>query len=131
MLSGRAQCEEDAQQLRDSLQTLKEEMLKIQADIDVSAQREKELRHQCEDVTQQRHSLHSELERSEADRNQLVAFFEERDMKVNLKLSFLFYFFSSSLFMIPVCISSSDSSGLSQFISQLSRFGGCGRWLAF
>lgn len=107
LLSGRAQCEQDAQQLRDVLQTLKEEMLTIQADLDVSAQKENELRHQCEDVTQQLRSLHSELKRSEVDRRQLVASLEERDMKVNLKLLYIFFLFF--MIKIPVCISSSQS----------------------
>ncbi|XP_017280085.1 centromere-associated protein E isoform X2 [Kryptolebias marmoratus] len=82
LLSGRTRCERDAQQLRDLLQTSKEEMLKIQADLDVSAGREKELKQQCDDVTQQLDLLHSELERSEAERSQLVAFLEERDVKL-------------------------------------------------
>lgn len=67
---------------RDVLQTSKEEVLKVQADLDVSAQREKELKQQCDDSMQQLDLLHSKLEQSEAEMSKLIAFLEERDAKV-------------------------------------------------
>ena len=75
LLSAQAQCQEEAQQLRESLQMSEEENLRIRAELCAAAQREKELSQQCDDVTQQLDSLHSE-------RSQPLACIEERDLKV-------------------------------------------------
>lgn len=103
LLSNQAQSEQDTQELRDVLQTSKEEVLKVQADLGVCVQREKELKQQCDDATQQLDLLHSELEQSEAERSKLFAFLEERDAKVSF---------------VSCChICSTDRSGLAQYIN--------------
>ncbi|XP_073334857.1 centromere-associated protein E [Pagrus major] len=82
LLSTQAQCQEEAQQLRDFLQTSQDEILKIQADFSAAALREKELSEQCADVTQQLDSLRSDLERSDAEKGQLMATMEEMVYKL-------------------------------------------------
>lgn len=83
LLSTQAQCQEEAQQLRDSLQTSQDEILKIRADFSAAALREKELSQQCADVTQQLDSLRSDLERRDAEKSQLTATIEETGLKVS------------------------------------------------
>ncbi|KAI3364122.1 hypothetical protein L3Q82_010799, partial [Scortum barcoo] len=83
LLSAKAQCQEEAQQLRDSLQASQDEVLKIQTDLSAAALREKELSQRCADVTQQLDSLHSELEHSDAEKSQLKAATEETLLKLN------------------------------------------------
>ncbi|KAM9339637.1 LOW QUALITY PROTEIN: centromere-associated protein E [Symphorus nematophorus] len=82
LLSSQAQCQEEAQQLRDSLQTSQEEIVKIQADFSAAALREEELRQQCADVTQQLDSLRSDWEHTDAERSQLTATIEEKGLKL-------------------------------------------------
>ncbi len=86
LLSAQAQCQEEAQQLRDSLQTSHDEILKIQADLSAAVLREKELSQQCADVTQQLDSLRSDLEHSDAEKSQLTATAEETLLKVSYGL---------------------------------------------
>ncbi|XP_071334455.1 centromere-associated protein E isoform X8 [Trachinotus anak] len=83
LLSARAQCQDEAQQLRGSLQTSQDQVLKIQADLSAANQREADLRQQCADVTQQLNSLHSNLERLDSERSQLMANYEERGLKLS------------------------------------------------
>lgn len=83
LLSAQAQCQEEAQQLRDSLQTSQDEILKTQADLSAAVLREKELSQQCVDVTQQLDSLRSNLERSDVEKSQLMATIEETGLKVS------------------------------------------------
>lgn len=83
LLSAQTQCQEEAEQLRSSLQTSQDEILQIQADLSAAAQREEELRQQCADVTQQLDSLHSDLGRSDTEKSQLMAINEERGLKVS------------------------------------------------
>lgn len=83
LLSAEVQCQEEAQQLRDSLQASQDEILKIQAELNAAVLREKELSQQCADVTQQLDCLRSDLERSDAERSQLKASVEEKDLKVS------------------------------------------------
>ncbi len=87
LLSAQAQCQEEAQQLRDSLQTSQDDILKIQADLSVAVLREKELGQQCDDAAQQLDSLRSDLERSEAERSQLRGAIEEKSLKVSFKVT--------------------------------------------
>ncbi|XP_029353023.1 centromere-associated protein E isoform X3 [Echeneis naucrates] len=68
-------CQEEAQQLS------QDEILKIQTNLGAAAQREKELSHQCADVTQQLEPLQSDLECSDSERRQLIASVGERDLK--------------------------------------------------
>lgn len=82
LLSVQAEGQEEAQQLRDSLQTSQEEILKIQADLQASALREGKLGQQCADATQQLDSLRSDLKQACTERSQLMASLDERDMKV-------------------------------------------------
>ncbi|XP_035534959.1 centromere-associated protein E [Morone saxatilis] len=82
LLSTQAQCQEEAQQLRDSLQTSQDEILKIQADLSAAALREKELSQQCADVTQQLDSLRLDLECSVAEKSQIMATIEETGLKL-------------------------------------------------
>ncbi|XP_038582388.1 centromere-associated protein E isoform X3 [Micropterus salmoides] len=82
LLSAQAQCQEEAQQLRDSLQTSQDEILKTQADLSAAVLREKELSQQCVDVTQQLDSLRSNLERSDVEKSQLMATIEETGLKL-------------------------------------------------
>lgn len=84
LLSTQAQRQEEAQQLRDSLQASQEEILKIQADCGATALREKELRQQCADVAEQLDSLRSDLQRHDAEKGQLMATIEETGLKVSL-----------------------------------------------
>uniref|UniRef100_A0A671W2N3 Centromere-associated protein E n=1 Tax=Sparus aurata TaxID=8175 RepID=A0A671W2N3_SPAAU len=72
LLSSQAQCREEAQQLRDLLQTSQDEVLKIQADFSAAALREKELSEQHADVTQQLDSLRSDLDQSDTEKSQLM-----------------------------------------------------------
>lgn len=82
LLSTQAQVQEEAQQFRDSLQTSRDEILKIQADLNAAALRETELSQQCADVTQQLDSLHSDLQRRDAETSRLVSAVEETGLKV-------------------------------------------------
>ncbi|XP_070782074.1 centromere-associated protein E-like [Enoplosus armatus] len=75
LLLGRAQSQEEAQQLRDALQTSQDEVARIQADLGAAVLGEK-------DVTQQLHSLRSDLERSDAERSRLTAAVEETGVKL-------------------------------------------------
>ncbi|XP_022620519.1 centromere-associated protein E [Seriola dumerili] len=83
LLSAHSHCQEEAQQLRGSLQTSQDEIQKIEADLRAAAQRETELSHQCADVTQQLESLHSDLQRLDSERSQLMAINEERALKLS------------------------------------------------
>lgn len=83
LLSSQAQCREEAQQLRDLLQTSQDEVLKIQADFSAAALREKELSEQHADVTQQLDSLRSDLDQSDTEKSQLMATMEEMVYKVS------------------------------------------------
>lgn len=83
MLTAQAQFQEEAQQLRGSLQTSQDEILKIQAGLSAAALREEELSQQCCDVTQQLDSLRLELECCNAERSQLMATIEETASKVS------------------------------------------------
>ncbi|XP_036974713.1 centromere-associated protein E isoform X4 [Acanthopagrus latus] len=82
LLSSQAECQEEAQQLRDFLQTSQDEILKIQADSSAAALREKELSEQCADVTRQLDSLRSDLEQSDTEKSQLIATMEEMVYKL-------------------------------------------------
>ncbi|XP_026197347.1 centromere-associated protein E isoform X2 [Anabas testudineus] len=82
MLTAQAQFQEEAQQLRGSLQTSQDEILKIQAGLSAAALREEELSQQCCDVTQQLDSLRLELECCNAERSQLMATIEETASKL-------------------------------------------------
>uniref|UniRef100_A0A8P4JZ14 Centromere-associated protein E n=1 Tax=Dicentrarchus labrax TaxID=13489 RepID=A0A8P4JZ14_DICLA len=82
LLSTQAQCQEEAQQLRDSLQTSQDEILKIQADLSAAALREEELSQQCADLTQQLDSLRLDLECSDAEKSQNMATIEETGLKL-------------------------------------------------
>ncbi|XP_030293944.1 centromere-associated protein E isoform X3 [Sparus aurata] len=82
LLSSQAQCREEAQQLRDLLQTSQDEVLKIQADFSAAALREKELSEQHADVTQQLDSLRSDLDQSDTEKSQLMATMEEMVYKL-------------------------------------------------
>ncbi|XP_028262364.1 centromere-associated protein E isoform X2 [Parambassis ranga] len=81
-LSVQAKYQEEAQQLRDSLQASQDEILRIQADLSAAALREEELSQQCATMTQQLESLHSEQERSGAEKSQLIAAAEEKGLKL-------------------------------------------------
>lgn len=82
LLSTQTQFQEEAQQLRDSLQASQEEILRIQADCGAAALRERELSQQCADVTQQLDSVRSDLQRCDAEKSQLMATIEETGLKV-------------------------------------------------
>lgn len=82
-LSIQAKYQEEAQQFRDSLQVSQDEILRIQADLSAAALREEELSQQCATMTQQLESLHSQLERSGAEKSQLIAAVEEKGLKVS------------------------------------------------
>ncbi|XP_034555302.1 centromere-associated protein E isoform X6 [Notolabrus celidotus] len=71
LISAQTQSQEEAQQLRDSLQTSQEEILNTQAELSAAALREEQLREQME-------SLRSELESSEAERGRLDTAVEEK-----------------------------------------------------
>ncbi|KAG7239171.1 hypothetical protein INR49_029922 [Caranx melampygus] len=83
LLAANTQCQEEARQLKSSLQTSQDEILKIQADLSAAAQREEKLMQQCADATQQLDSLHSDLERSDSEKSQLMAISEERCLKLS------------------------------------------------
>ncbi|XP_008275454.1 centromere-associated protein E [Stegastes partitus] len=82
LLSLQDQCQEEALQLRNSLQMSQDEVLKYQEDLSAAALRETELNHQCAEVTQQLDSVRSDLEQSEVERSQLVVSMEERSLKL-------------------------------------------------
>ncbi|XP_047439453.1 LOW QUALITY PROTEIN: centromere-associated protein E-like [Mugil cephalus] len=82
LLSAEVQCQEEAQQLRDSLQASQDEIVRVQAELNAAVLGEKELNRQFADVTQQLDSLRSDLERSNAERNQLMASVEDKDLKL-------------------------------------------------
>lgn len=86
LLAAQAQCQEEALQLRDSLQTSQDEILNIQAGLSAAAVREEELSQQCADVKQQLDSLRSELQRCDAERSQLRAATEDTASKVSYKI---------------------------------------------
>lgn len=86
LLTAQAQCQEEAQQLRGSLQTSQDEILNIQAGLSAAAVREEELIAQCADVTQKLDSLRSELQRCDAERSQLMATTEDTASKVSYKI---------------------------------------------
>lgn len=86
LLSAQAGSQEEAQQLRDSLQTCQDEILRIQADLGAAIQREHELNQQCADTTQQLESLRSHLDNSDAEKSQLMATIEETGLKVRYRL---------------------------------------------
>ncbi|XP_069017651.1 centromere-associated protein E-like isoform X3 [Embiotoca jacksoni] len=67
--------EDEAQQLRDSLQTSQQEL-------SAAALRETELSQHCADVTQQLESLRSDLQRLDAERSRLTAPGEERGPEI-------------------------------------------------
>ncbi|XP_056260484.1 centromere-associated protein E isoform X2 [Seriola aureovittata] len=83
LLSAHSHCQEEAQQLRGSLQTSQDEIQKMEADRRAAAQRETELSHQCADVTQQLDSLQSDLQRLDSEKSQLMAVNEERALKLS------------------------------------------------
>ncbi|CAK6974500.1 centromere-associated protein E [Scomber scombrus] len=82
LLSAQAGGQEEAQQLRDSLQTSQDEILRIQADLSAAAQRAHELSQQFADATQQLEALRSHLEHSDEEKNQLMATNKETDLKL-------------------------------------------------
>ncbi|GLD65996.1 centromere-associated protein E, partial [Lates japonicus] len=82
LISAQAQYQEEAQQLRSSLQTSQDEILKNQADLTAAALRENELSQQCADVTQQLASLRTDLESSDAERSHLMASIQEIRLKL-------------------------------------------------
>lgn len=86
LISAQAQYQEEAQQLRSSLQTSQDEILKIQADLTAAALRENELSQQCADVTQQLDSLRTDLESSDAERSHLMASIQEIRLKVSYRI---------------------------------------------
>lgn len=73
LLTAQVQCQQEAQQLRDSLQVSQSEILNIQADLSAAALREEELIRQCADVAQH----------CDAERCQLLATTEEMASKVS------------------------------------------------
>eukprot|EP00064_Thunnus_orientalis_P011023 superscaffoldBa00001553_g11053 len=82
LLSAQAVGQEEAQQLRDCLQTSQDQIIKIQADLSAAAQRENDLNQQCADATQQLESLRSDLEHSDAEKSQLMATIKETDLRL-------------------------------------------------
>lgn len=86
LLTAQTQCHEEAKQLRSSLQTSQDEILKIQTGLHAAALREEELSQQCADVMQQLDSLRSELEHCAAERSQLMVTTEETASKVSYKI---------------------------------------------
>nr|XP_046266272.1 centromere-associated protein E isoform X2 [Scatophagus argus] len=82
LLSVQAQCQEEAQQLRDSLQAAQDHNLKVQADLSAAELREAQLNQQCADVTQQLDSVRSDLQLSDAEKSQLMATNEETGLKL-------------------------------------------------
>ncbi|XP_026174621.1 centromere-associated protein E isoform X2 [Mastacembelus armatus] len=83
LLSAQAECQEEAQQLRGSLQMSQDAIHKLQADLSAATQREKELRKQCTDLMQNLDSLHSDLKQSDGERSQLMTTIEETGLKLN------------------------------------------------
>ncbi|XP_042246238.1 centromere-associated protein E isoform X1 [Thunnus maccoyii] len=82
LLSAQAVGQEEAQQLRDFLQTSQDQIIKIQADLSAAAQRENDLNQQCADATQQLESLRSDLEHCDAEKSQLMATIKETDLRL-------------------------------------------------
>ncbi|XP_067427601.1 centromere-associated protein E isoform X5 [Thunnus thynnus] len=82
LLSAQAVGQEEAQQLRDCLQTSQDQIIKIQADLSAAAQRENDLNQQCADATQQLESLRSDLEHSDAEKSQLMATIKETGLRL-------------------------------------------------
>lgn len=91
LLSAQAGGQEEAQQLRDCLQTSQDEILRIQADLSAAALRECELSQQFADATQQLEALHSHLEHSDEEKNQLMATNKETDLKVRYRCFMIKY----------------------------------------
>ncbi|KAM3861530.1 uncharacterized protein ACN63O_014984 [Diretmus argenteus] len=83
LLSTEAQTQEEAQQLRDSLQTSQDEFLKLQGDLSSTELREKDLIQRCADATEQLAMLRSDLERSHAEKSQLLATAEETSLRLD------------------------------------------------
>ncbi|KAM7367519.1 hypothetical protein PAMP_013810 [Pampus punctatissimus] len=82
LLSAQAVGQEEAQQLTGCLQASQDEIIKIQAELGASAQRENDLNQQCADATRQLESLRSEVERSDAEKSQLMATIEETGLRL-------------------------------------------------
>ncbi|KAM7394939.1 hypothetical protein PAMA_006602 [Pampus argenteus] len=82
LLSAQAVGQEEAQQLRGCLQASQDEIIKIQAEFSASAQRENDLNQQCTDATLQLESLRSDVERSDAEKSQLMATIEETGLRL-------------------------------------------------
>ncbi|KAM3861526.1 uncharacterized protein ACN63O_014979 [Diretmus argenteus] len=83
LLSTEAQTQEEAQHLRDSLQTSQDEFLKLQGDLSSTELREKDLIQRCADATEQLAMLRSDLERSHAEKSQLLATAEETNLRLD------------------------------------------------
>ncbi|XP_041831862.1 centromere-associated protein E isoform X3 [Melanotaenia boesemani] len=81
LLSAQSQCQLEAQRLRDVLQTSQDEILKIQAKLSASCQREEEISQRFADASQQLDLLRSDLQQSDAERRRFTALLEERDKK--------------------------------------------------
>ncbi|KAM3860991.1 uncharacterized protein ACN63O_014403 [Diretmus argenteus] len=83
LLSTEAQTQEEAQHLRDSLQTSQDEFLKLQGDLSSTELREKDLIQRCADATEQLAMLRSDLERSHSEKSQLLATAEETNLRLD------------------------------------------------
>lgn len=83
LLSSQADSQEESQQLRDSLQASQQEILKLQEGVSAAGLRENNLSQRCGEATEQLDLLRSDLERSHAERNQLMASVEETHFSVS------------------------------------------------
>uniref|UniRef100_A0A667XU91 Centromere-associated protein E n=1 Tax=Myripristis murdjan TaxID=586833 RepID=A0A667XU91_9TELE len=73
LLSAQAQSQEEVEQLRDSLQTSQDEIIRIQGDLGTAELREQDLSQRFAAATEQLERFRSELEHSEAEKSQLLA----------------------------------------------------------
>ncbi|KAM4633781.1 centromere-associated protein E [Polymixia lowei] len=82
LLSAHAHSQEEAQQLRDNLQSSQDELLKLQGELSTTELREQDLVQRCSDATEQVDTLRSDLARADAENNQLLAAAEETNSRL-------------------------------------------------
>ncbi|XP_071384535.1 centromere-associated protein E [Centroberyx affinis] len=83
LLSTQAHSQEEAQQLRESLQTAQDGIIRVQGELSAAELREKDLSQRCADATEQLDTLRSDLERSDAEKSQILATAEETGLRLD------------------------------------------------
>ncbi|KAK6313111.1 hypothetical protein J4Q44_G00164580 [Coregonus suidteri] len=72
LVSAKACSKEEAQQLRENVQSAQEQLVKLQDDLSKAELREKDLTHQCTNITEQKETLRKDLVRSSVENSRLL-----------------------------------------------------------